>query len=560
MDSSLIASMPDMFLELDNKGKFVRYLGGGLSDPVLKPDDLLGCRVSDVWPVDAAKLMLRNVRRALSDRAEMRFDFELTSEGETWSYEARLIVRGFNRVLAILRHDRDSASPQQAGRDFGTDTVTGLPRPGAFHEQLEYMISDARLRERGLAVVCVDIDGFGALNKSLGRETGDEILRQTAVRIERYLRGSDTFSRLGSDEFVLVVADVDTREHADTITERVNESFAEPFVIDNHELFMTPSTGIALFPLDGDSGETLLANARVALNEARFQGKNSRQFYSNTMRFRANERLDDKEELRWAVEREQLELRYQPRVSLATGQVSGMEALLRWVHPIRGELAPERFIGLAEAGGLMPMLGQWAIQRAVADAARWRQAGHKIQVAVNLTESEFAHSELIDRTRHALEAAKIDGGALEFEITERMLMSHERAYVVTHKLQTLGVQLLVDQFGSGYSSASRLVRFPVRGIKLGVEMLAGIGESKEQESVCSALIAMAREMDWHIVAVGVENRSQLDFVRKRGCHAVQGHFLSRALLADEVPAYVVSVADDPLDDNVVAIPGGASSA
>ncbi len=554
-DSSLIASMPDIFLEMDNRGTVTRYLGGGSDDQIVKPEALEGNKIADHWGVSAAKLMLRNVRRALTDRRELRFSMSLTDADEAGRYEIRLLVRGFNRVLVILRRSDeldDALEADASDRQF-VDTLTGLPRTSVFREQLEQMLADCRLRERGLAVVAMDIDDFDALNRSLGREIGDTVLRQSAQRIERYLRGSDSFTRLGNDAFVLIVADVDTREHADTIANRVDESFAEPLDICGQTIQVTPSSGIALFPVDGEDADTLLQNARVALNEARLSGKKSRQYYSNTMRFRSNRRLDDKAELRWAIERDQLALAYQPRVSLVTGRVDGLEALVRWNHPIRGQLLPQYFLPLADASGLMPEIGQWVIGQVLRDAASWNGAASELPISINLTESEFAHPSLVERTSQQLAAANIAPERLEFEVTERMLMSFDRAYIVTHKLNALGIGILVDQFGDGVSSAQKLVRFPVRAVKLSTELLGQVTLDPQQDAVCAALIAMSTELNWRVVAVGIESRAQLEFLRARGCAAIQGHFVAAAMANEVVCDYVAELKNNPLDANLIEL-------
>lgn len=554
VESSLISNMPDMFLEIDNKGQIVRYLGGGLGDPLLDPAELAGAKVADIWSVSAAKLMLRNIRRALTDRRELRFEFELSSGDVTASYEARLLVRGFNRVLVILRHQSAAQlQERESNEQQMVDTLTGLPRSAVFREQVDLMLADARLRERGLAVVALDIDGFRDLNNSLGRDVGDAVLRESATRIEKYLRGSDSFARLGSDEFVLVVADVDTREHADTIADRVNESFSTPIDIMGHQIEVTPSCGIALFPSDGPDADSLLRNARVALNEARMQGRNVREFYSNTMRERTNQRLDEREELRWALERGQFSVHYQPRVSLESGLVVGLEALLRWDHPIRGTLTANHFMELAESGGMMREIGQWAIEQVLADLADWTKTDVQLPVSVNLTEAEFANPSLVDQTRQALKDTGVSPEYLQFEVTERMLMSHDRAYIITHKLTKLGVGLLVDQFGQGYSSASKLIRFPVQAVKIGAEILRDMHANPQQSAVCAALIAMAREMGWRVIGVGVETREELEFLRKRGCNAAQGHFLSAPVVVDEVLAYRRALEESPFDGTLIRL-------
>ena len=539
LDTSLIQSLPDIFLELDSRAKITRYLGGGSDDPVLKPAELVDKRVADVWPLDVAKLVLRKVRRSLTDRAECKFNIQLSLGEETCRYEVRLLVRGFNRVLTILRNVSQQGSPMShpSGNALAIDTLTGLAKRDIFLAQLEHMLSDASLRGRGLAAVCVDIDGFSKLNKTLGREVGDAVLKESTKRIKEQLRGSDSFTRLGSDEFMLVIADVETQDDIHHVSNRVTEAFLKPFEYEGHSIEVTPSIGIALYPHDGKEPETLVENARTALNEARIQGQNVSACFSNTMRFRTLKRLDDRSELQWAVERDQLKLRYQPRVNIHTGEIDGMEALLRWIHPIRGELTPDQFLSLAEASGSMPHIGDWVLKTACCDAKSWVNSASKpIPVSVNLSQSEFTHSGLLDFVRNAAP----DPQLLELEIAESMLMRHERAYTITQKLKELGVRIVVDDFGAGFSSPSRLIRFPIDAIKIGTDLLRRVDASGKDQSVCSALIAMSLELGLSVMGVGVESRGQMEFLKSKGCTSIQGLLLSRPLRGEQVQEFLES--------------------
>ena len=554
-DSSLIASMPDVFVELDNRGRVLKYLGGGQDDTVLDPAGMVEKRISDLWPPDAAKATLRSVRRALDTREELSFGVRLPGPNlSQHHYRVRLIVRGFNRVLAILRPIRSPADITDQFDVSSVDTLTGMPRDTAFEEQLELMLADARLRERGMAVVAMDLDGVNRINRSIGREIGDRVLKICAERLRNQLRGTDTFTRLGSDEFVLAVADVDTRECAVGLGERLRDAFSEPFHVDGHDIELHPALGIAMFPVDGADAPTLLSNARIALHEAGVTGGQRHEFYSSTLRFRVNERLDAKEELRWAIDQNQLRLRYQPRFRLDNDKVVGLEALLRWDHPIRGELTPDEFIELALAAGLMPMVGAWALREACKHAAKWQQDGLDLAVSVNVTEAEFSCPQFIESIRKAIEDAGLEPRRLQIEVTERMLMAHDRGYTIAHKINEIGARLVIDQFGLGYSSASRLIRFPIYAVKLSRDLLAKVTDENSSVPLCSALLAMAHELDWHTVAVGVEQRPQLDWLRQRNCRAVQGYFLSLPLLADDVPEFIDSMRDDGTGGNVVELP------
>ncbi|MEM8981905.1 MAG: EAL domain-containing protein [Pseudomonadota bacterium] len=554
-ESSLITSMPDVFVEIDNRGRVLKYVGGGRDDSILQPDSMVDRRISDLWPPDAARAMLRNIRRALDTRDELSFRVKLPSEGRQVACRVRIIVRGFNRVLAILRVVNSPSDNSDLYDTKPVDTVTGIPRDTAFEEQLELMLADARLRERGLAVVAMDLDGINRINRSIGREVGDQVLRACADRLRSQLRGTDTFTRLGSDEFILAIADVDSRESAGGLGERLRNAFESTFDIDGHGIELHPSLGIALFPVDGENASTLLANARIALHEAGITGGKRHEFYSSTMRHRVSQRLDAKEELRWAIEHDQLRLRYQPRFQLSDDSIIGLEALLRWEHPIRGELSPEAFIDLAEAGGLMPTLGKWAIEQACQHAARWQQDGLDLTVSINVTDAEFAHPQFLANVRNALAESGLTPSRLQIELTERMLMAHERGYTIAHKLHSEGVRLVIDQFGLGYSSASKLIRFPIHAVKLGRDLLHNAASADPAPAaLCAALVAMAHELGWETVAVGVESRDQLDWLRGLGCRAVQGYFLSVPLVADDVAELIDSMRDDGTDTNVLEMP------
>ncbi|MEL7538331.1 MAG: EAL domain-containing protein [Pseudomonadota bacterium] len=553
-ESSLISSMPDVFVEIDNRGRVLKYLGGGQKDTILKPTEMVDQRISDLWPPDAAKAALRNVRRALDTRDELSFGVRLPGKGHNYHYRVRLIVRGFNRVLAILRLVQRPSDVTDSIDLTEIDTLTGIPRDTAFEEQLELMLADARLRERGMAVVAMDLEGINRINRSIGREIGDRLLRSCADRLQRQLRGTDSFTRLGSDEFVLAIADVDTRESATGLSDRLREAFETPFTIDGHDIELHPCLGIALFPIDGSESGTLLSNARVALHEAGVTGGKRHEFYSSTMRYRVNQRLDAKEELRWAIDQNQLRLRYQPRFRLDNDKVVGLEALLRWDHPIRGELQPEEFIELALAGGLMPDVGAWAMREACRHAAAWQSDGLDLAVSVNVTEAEFSHPQFVESIQAAIDETSLEPHRLQIELTERMLMSHDRGYTIAHKVAAIGARLVIDQFGLGYSSASRLIRFPIYAVKLSRDLVLKATADEASSALCSALLAMAHELGWNTVAVGVEQREQLDWLRKRGCRAVQGYFLSLPLLADDVPEFIDSLRDDGTDGNVVELP------
>jgi diguanylate cyclase (GGDEF)-like protein len=547
----VLRTMPDAFFIAGNDGLLRQYLGGANDDPVLLPEDIEGHNISDVWPADVTRQVLQNIKRVLRSREGHAFDFELQRDDVHFRYEMRLLVQGRDRVLMIIRnvtHAQRDESHFEKAED--ADTVTGLTTQKSFASQFDSIIADAKLRERGVAVFCINIDRFGRINDTLGRAVGDEVLRVTAQRLERCLRSSDklarieddeksTLTRIRGDEFVLVLADIESREDIRTVANRVQEAFAEPVTIEGHQLKVSPSIGIAMCPLDGDSADVLLKNARVALDEAKVMSVDGREFFSSTMKYRSLKRLDVKNELRWAIEKQQLELHYLPRIDLTTGCVAGLEALLRWMHPLRGSVPLSEVLPLAEATGLIFPIGEWVVRTACEQAAAWhREDKDSPPVSVNLSQQEFTRSDLADLIEKGLTESGLPPSQFELEITEGMLIRNRQAHGMLRDLSRIGVGIVIDDFGQGHSSIANLTSLPIKAIKIDRSFIDGVKEPGEKQAICSAMIAMSRELGILVIAEGVENQIQVDFLRKRGCDAVQGFLYTEPLPFDQVPAFL----------------------
>jgi len=564
-DARILHAVPDTFFVLGEDGMVREYLGGGEKDPLLRPERLARRRLSEVLPRDVAALILRNIRRTLSGRRPCNFEFELGGAGEKQRYEMRLMVQGRDRVMAITRNVSDMALASREGAAAGPDTLTGLPGRTAFLGRLDAMVEDAQRLHRGLAIMSVDLDRFTRINETLGRAVGDAILRVVGSRLERCLRDADAvqhprsgpdgtseLARIGGDEFVVVLRDVDDRETVTQVAGRIRAAFADPVSYQGHQLEVTPSIGIALYPADGNDARTLLESARAALDEARMGGEAGQEFYSDTMRQRALRRLDLKDELRSAIERDQLELRYLPRIDLDTGRVAGLEALLRWQHPVRGAIALRELIPLAEATGLMRPIGKWVLHAACAHAAYWAETWETMPpVSVNLSEQEFCREDLPRIVHGAIEAAGLAPEQLELELTEAMLLRDRQAAIMLQKLKAVGVGIVIDDFGVGHSSLGRLIQYPIKAIKIDRSFVEQCQADKAQRSVCSAIIAMSRELGLAVIAEGVETVEQVDFLRERGCQALQGFFFAEPLRVDDVPAFLAAHLGRTPDGDVI---------
>ncbi len=543
----MLRLLPDALLRLSERGRIVAHLGGGEDDELLNPAGLVGRSLDEALPAEVAGRIRQQIRRCLKTREEAAVDFSLGPRGREADYECRLIVAGRTSVLAILRRlraGRGAARAAEPGDGVHYDDYVG---------RLEAALCEARLRERGLALVSVGFPQVPAIRRVLGRSVSEAVLSVAGTRIDNCLRDGDLRQSPGADrdpapaqiagsgEFALVLRDVEEREAAAQVAARIQRAFEEPVSLDEHRFELTPKLGIAFFPIDGDSGEELLQNARKALDEALLRGSTPQQFYTDTTRFRVRRRLDTHNELRWAVENGQLELRYLPRIDLGSGRVAGLEALLRWAHPLRGLIDLAEVIPIAEASGLMTAIGEWVLGAACSQSAAWREHWRSLPpIGINLSEQEFARDDLVLVVESALASAGLPAAALEFEITESMLMREARAAAQVRRLHKLGVGIVIDDFGRGYSSVARMTELPIDAIKIDRPIVDGCRDGGTGGAACAALIAMASRLGLTVIAEGVETLDQIDFLRAQGCDALQGFFFTEPLAAAEVPGFLAA--------------------
>ena len=564
VNADILEELPDAFLIVGTDGTFKQYLGGANDDDVLMPEQLEGRSFKDAWPAAAAKQLKNGIRRVMKARSAHSITVELEKTGRRAQYEVRLLVQGRSSVLLIVRNLSDAPGHAQGARNrVAADDVTGLTAKEAFMAHFESVIADAKLRERGIAVMCIDIDRFTRINDTLGRAIGDAVLRVTAKRIDSCLRDYDQLARiedsenrglarLRGDEFVLVLGDIESRADVATVAGRIRDAFAEPVAIEGHQLDIKPSIGIAQCPLDGDTAETLLKNARVALDEAKVISSDGHEFFSSTMKHRARARLDVKNELRWAIDKDQLDIHFLPRIDLQTRHVAGLEALLRWMHPLRGSVPLSEVIPLAEATGLMFAIGEWVINATCKQARSWQlELGDVPCVSVNLSQQEFAREDLPLLVQRALENSGLPPDKLELELTEAMLMRSRQADATIQALDKIGVGIVLDDFGQGRSSISHLTNLPIKAIKIDREFTDGVREPGRQQSICSAMIAMSRELGFSVIAEGVENELQVEFLKERGCDAVQGFLFTEPLPPPDVPAFLETCREIAAESKIV---------
>ncbi len=422
------------------------------------------------------------------------------------------------------------------------DSLTNLPNRVQFIERLEQTMADADRNERLVGVAFLDLDRFKYINDSLGHGKGDLLLREVAIRLSGAIRRGDTVARLSGDEFALVLADMGHVDDAVRVAQKILDVFRQPFLVAGHELFVTASMGITLYPFDDRGAQDLLRNADVAMYRAKESGKNNFQFYVAEMTARATERLSLETDLRSALDRGELSLHYQPIAEGKSGRIVGMEALLRWKHPVRGMISPAQFIPLAEETGFIIPIGEWVLRTACLQCRAWQKLGFpSLHVAVNLSSRQFHQRDLPASIYHILQETGLNPLYLDLEITEGLVMQQAESSINTlRELKAMDMRISIDDFGTGYSSLSYLKRFPIDVLKIDQSFVRDIPGDADDAAIASTIITMAHSLGLKVVAEGVETKEQLNFMCEHGCDAMQGYFLSKPLPADQFESFLKS--------------------
>jgi diguanylate cyclase (GGDEF)-like protein len=411
------------------------------------------------------------------------------------------------------------------------DFLTNLPNRVLLNDRIAQAITLAKRSDTQLAVLFLDLDNFKHINDSLGHGTGDKLLQSVTRRLSACVRSSDTVSRQGGDEFIILLAEGKNGEDAALIADKIQAVLTLPHAVNRHELHITTSIGISVYPSDGQDAETLIKNADTAMYHAKKKGRNNYQFFKDEMNVRAVERQFIEASLRLALEKQEFVLHYQPKVNLSTGKITGAEALLRWIHADWGEVVPEKFIPIAEDCGLIVPIGRWVLREACAQAKQWIDIGlPPILIAVNISAQEFHQKNFVADVRTILNDTGLEAHYLELEITESALMRDaEFSTAILRELKNMGVQLAVDDFGTGYSSLSYLKKFPIDVLKIDQSFVRDIASATDSGIIVSAVIGMGNNLKLRVVAEGVENQTQLTFLKGLHCEEGQGYFFSNPL-------------------------------
>jgi diguanylate cyclase (GGDEF)-like protein/PAS domain S-box-containing protein len=500
----------------------------------LRAEQVLGKRAGDFFPLigeqpidEVLARVLRGETVSLSDTSYMIPG----TERQGWlsasyrpQYDSKGNVTGvIGKILDLT--ERKHAEQQMEYQSYH-DALTGLANRRLFQEHLTLALALAARKRRPVAVLFLDLDHFKVVNDSLGHTLGDALLREIATRLRASVREGDVVARVGGDEFTIVLQELDKKEDAAAMAQRVLRVVAEPIDIDGQRLYITASIGIAVYPDDGEDSETLVKNADNAMYRAKAVGRNCYEMSTQELSRSMQERLTLESGLHQAMERNEFEVYYQPQIDVRTMRIVGMEALLRWRHPERGLMSPGSFLSVAEERGFIVLIGDWVLRTALQQARAFRDLGFPdFRVAVNLSARQFRELSLVDGIEQAIKQARIDPQSLELEITESVAMENlDLTFKVLERLRRSGVSIAIDDFGMGHSSLSYLKRFPIDCLKIDRNFVEDLPDRFEDAAIVRSVIELAQGLNLRVVAEGVETKPQLDFLKEHGCREVQGFY------------------------------------
>ncbi|MET0004017.1 MAG: two-component system response regulator [gamma proteobacterium symbiont of Ctena orbiculata] len=557
----IVNNSPDMIYLLDHEGRFAFINERVKSLLGYDQKEIIGEHFSKlIHTEDIERAHFTFNERRAGERATRSAELKLSSKNNNGSrfFDSGTVPVELSSIGIYTTNDdktksfigtygvaRDISERKQAEElikyQLYHDLLTNLPNRSLFRDRLNMAMAQSKRSGKKLAIMYLDMDRFKIINDSLGHYVGDELLKMVGQRLRSELREADTLARVGGDEFNLLIPEINDIQDARNLAEKILRLTLEPFIIKNEEIFISFSIGISIYPSDGDTKDSLIKHADIAMYKVKNAGKNGYAFYSEKMKTHFSQSLDIENGLRKAISTNELCLYYQPQFDINNGYMRGVEALVRWKHPEKGTIQPNEFISVAEESGLIIPLGEWVLRRACTDIKRWMEhEGITLQLSVNISMQQLEMDQFVNKALKIIKRHQLPKNTLELEITEHAIMQDmEKAIDALTKLSHKGIRIAIDDFGTGYSSLGYLQNLPINTLKIDRSFVQGI-KTSEDNSIIDAIIAMAKGLNLNLIAEGVENQTQIDHLSRAGCGLAQGFFYSHPVPEDELLKFIKS--------------------